>query len=150
MGKICGFWLLAALFLALPAQAGGLRQEPLSIETAAGARHAFTVEIAETPEEQERGLMFRRELAENAGMLFYWPGARDAAMWMKDTPLPLDMLFLDSGGVIVYIAADTTPYSTGIISAGRAVSAVLELPGGTARKLGIGKGDRVIHRYFAP
>jgi len=134
--------LVLALLLALPAAA--LEQSPLAIEAATG-RHAFTVELAATPQEKARGLMYRRELAADAGMLFVYPDDGPVSMWMKNTFLPLDMLFLAADGRIVFIAVDTVPGSLEPISAGQNVRAVLELNAGTALRLGIAVGDRVRH-----
>ena len=84
-------------------------------------------------------------------MLFYqWPGTHRSAMWMKNTLIPLDMAFIDSKGTIVYIAENTTPESTNVITAGQPVRAVLELAGGTAKLSGIKAGDRVLSSYFKP
>lgn len=109
------------------------------------ARHNFTVEIADTPENRARGLMFRKSLAENAGMLFIYPRKARVTMWMKNTYLSLDMLFLDGDGTILHIAERAVPLSTDVISSRRRVSAVLEILGGTVERLGIGIGDRVEH-----
>lgn len=120
----------------------------LSIETAAGKTHDFQVEIAETPEQRAQGLMFRREMAADAGMLFLFGGSQERAMWMKNTLIPLDMLFIDEKGKIVRIAERTVPYSTRAITSGGPVAAVLELNAGTASRLAIKPGDRVRHPAF--
>jgi len=134
---------LVCVLWALPATA--LERSELVIETAAGGRHPFTVEVATTPRDQARGLMWRRELAPDAGMLFVYADDRPITMWMKNTFVPLDMLFLASDGRIVRIVANTVPESLRTISSGRAVRAVLELNADTAARLGIGIGDRVRH-----
>ena len=115
---------------------------PLAIDSADGARR-FAVELAMTPEEQARGLMFRENLADDAGMLFVYdrPGAR--ILWMKNTPLSLDMLFLDPDGIIRHITRDTIPWSLDTIISPRETLYVLELRAGVARDLGIKTGDRV-------
>ncbi|MDE3015878.1 MAG: DUF192 domain-containing protein [Pseudomonadota bacterium] len=123
--------------------------DTLAIKTASGERY-FPVDVAETLPQQERGLMYRTRLADDYGMLFVMKADSDITMWMKNTPLSLDMLFIDKRGRIVYIAAQTTPESTAIVRAGRPVRAVLELKGGVAAKDGIRVGDRVMSRYFAP
>lgn len=110
----------------------------------------FVVELAMTPEDQQVGLMNRKELGENEGMLFVMPDDRKVEMWMKDTYIPLDMFFIDSHGEIANIAANAEPLSLDVIPASRPVHAVLELPGGTAEKQGISAGDKVIHPYFKP
>jgi uncharacterized membrane protein (UPF0127 family) len=115
----------------------------LAIVTGAG-RHEFNVELASTPEQRGQGLMYRREMARDAGMLFDF-GARPgrASMWMKNTLIPLDMLFIKSDGKIESIAERTVPHSLEAVSSRGQVRYVLELNGGTAARLGIGPGDRV-------
>jgi uncharacterized membrane protein (UPF0127 family) len=117
----------------------GLREEPLTIRSANG-EHAFTVEIAATPEEQERGLMFRRSLAPDRGMIFPYSPPADVSFWMKNTLIPLDMLFVRSDGTIVRIAT-AKPLDETTIPAGEPVVAVLEIGGGRAASLGIREGD---------
>ena len=123
-------------------QAGPTRLLPLVIRTAKAA-HRFDVEVAQTPAEQTRGLMFRRSLAADSGMLFLYLPPQTATFWMKDTLIPLDMLFIRADGTIAMIAARTEPNSLETISAGTPVVAVLELNGGRAEELGIRQGDRV-------
>lgn len=145
-------WLagLVLVLLAAPLAAQELEWEvdSLTIETRAGERHEFVVELAVTQEQQARGLMFREELAEDAGMLFLHPSDRVITMWMRNTLIPLDMLFLDRRGKIVRVAERAVPLSETTISSGRPARAVLEVPGGTARRLGIRSGDRVLHDAF--
>ena len=136
------FWMLLA------GRALAFETSPLVIETRSGVRHTFTVEIARSQSEQSQGLMLRRELAAHAGMLFDWPKRPVAKMWMKNTLIPLDMLFIDRSGLIVHVAARTEPYSLEIVTAGRRVRAVLELRGGSTDRLGIAVGDRVQHPIF--
>lgn len=115
----------------------------LAVVTDAG-RHEFKVELALTPEQRSQGLMYRREMAADAGMLFDFdsrPGR--ASMWMKNTLIPLDMLFIKSGGEIESIAERTVPHSLEAVSSRGSVRYVLELNGGTVARLGIGPGDRV-------
>jgi uncharacterized membrane protein (UPF0127 family) len=125
------------------------RQDKLTIHTSSGDRH-FIIEVAVSPEEQERGLMYRKTLARDHGMLFIHTNDEPMYMWMKNTLIPLDMLFIDGRGRVVYIAADAKPESLSIISSGRPARAVLELAGGTAMLDGIKVGDLVIHSYFKP
>ncbi len=115
------------------------------VETAAGGRHAVTVELALTPAEQERGLMHRRDLAEDAGMLFVFAEAGPRAFWMKNTPIPLDMLFIDDGGVVAGIVRDAEPLTLTPRTPGPDVPArfVLEVRGGWAARYGVANGDRV-------
>ncbi len=108
------------------------------------------VEVVATPEARAQGLMHRRHLAADAGMLFDFGRPKRVSMWMKDTFIPLDMLFIDATGVIAAIAENTEPHSLASIRAPRPVLAVLEVNAGTTRKLGIATGDRVEHRIFAP
>jgi uncharacterized membrane protein (UPF0127 family) len=121
----------------------------LEIQTR-GGRHRFSVELALTAEQQALGLMYRAELPDDAGMLFVHPQTRPTSMWMKNTLLPLDMLFLAADGTIVRIAEETEPLSTRTIPSGEPVKGVLELRGGTVRRLGIEPGDRVLHPLFGP
>lgn len=106
---------------------------------------AFTVELAATPQQQARGLQDRRTLATDAGMLFIFDPPRIVSMWMKDTYIPLDMLFIAENAVVIAIAADTTPHSLEVLSPPEPVRGVLELNAGIAARLGIRVGDRVNH-----
>ncbi|MDQ2892921.1 MAG: DUF192 domain-containing protein [Pseudomonadota bacterium] len=114
----------------------------------ATTRHCLSVERATTTAEQAKGLMFRTDLAPDGGMLF-WPypadggAAQEANFWMKDTPTPLDILFIRADGTIARIAENTIPYSEIPVSSGEPVAAVLELVGGRAAALGIAEGDTV-------
>ena len=136
---------------ALAEQAVGL-QFPLSELSilSGGQNYHFTVEIADTPERRARGLMERRQMAEDRGMLFDFSSPRTIHMWMKNTYLSLDMLFIDGKGRIVGIAPYTTPHSTAIISSPQPATAVLEVNAGITSKLGIVPGDRIIHPMFQP
>ena len=138
---------LFALPAPVPADGRAAAVETLTIGSS-GGRHRFTVEIADTPARQSRGLMFRRELASDAGMLFIYDAEASVTMWMKNTYLPLDMIFIAADGSIIKIVERTVPLSTQIISSGGAALAVLEVNGGTASRLGIAVGDRVRHRAF--
>lgn len=120
----------------------------LTIETAAGKRHDFEVELALTRAQQGQGLMYRRRLSEDGGMLFLYDKEWPVSMWMKNTMIPLDMLFIAKDGRIVNIAQRTVPQSLETISAERPVTAVLEVNGGTAARLGIVPGDRILHPAF--
>ncbi len=119
----------------------------LTIVGAAG-RHRFNVELAETPAQMEQGLMFRKELAPDSGMLFDFKQPTVATMWMHNTLIPLDMLFVDANGRIVNIHERAVPQSDAIIAAAAPVRAVIELNGGTAARLGIKPGDRVLYPIF--
>ncbi|MGK2910644.1 MAG: DUF192 domain-containing protein, partial [Sphingobium sp.] len=115
---------------------------PLTI-TSNGKSHRFDVEVAATPEEQAQGLMFRKELAADRGMVFAMKPPRTASFWMKNTVIPLDMLFIAPDGTIAFIGANRKPYSREPASAGVPVSGILELRGGRASELGIAEGDKV-------
>src|SRR5262249_12991907 len=99
--------------------------------------------------QQAKGLMFRRELPEGQGMLFDFGHEQPTSFWMKNTYIPLDMIFIRGDGRIAKIAENTVPLSEALISSGSPVRAVLEVIGGTAKKLGIAPGDRVAHAIFA-
>lgn len=115
---------------------------PLAIHSSRGTQR-FTVEVARTEREQEKGLMFRKSLDPQGGMLFPMTPPRTASFWMKNTLIPLDMIFIRTDGTIAFIAANTVPYSREPISAGAPVAAVLELAGGRAAAIGAKVGDRV-------
>jgi uncharacterized membrane protein (UPF0127 family) len=136
---------LVGLVLMLPSDGGRAAAEttPLIIETAAGLNLAFQVELARTEAEREQGLMYRDKLAADAGMLFIYPTERPVAFWMKNTLIPLDMLFIKRDGTILMIAERTIPLSEATVPSGGPVTAVLEINGGVASHLGIRPGDRV-------
>jgi hypothetical protein len=135
----------AAALAATPALA--LDPGELLIDTPGGP-HRFTIELADTPGERSRGLMFRRSMQPDHGMLFDFQTEQQVAFWMKNTPLPLDMLFIDGGGIVVQIAPDTVPFSETPVPSQRPVRAVLELNAGTSEKLGIVPGSVVRHPIF--
>ncbi|MGK6320609.1 DUF192 domain-containing protein [Sphingomonas sp. DT-204] len=123
------------------------KKVPVTI-TSANGRHIFTAEIARTPAEQERGLMFRTDLGKDDAMIFVpYPAnggpPREASFWMKNTPTPLDIIFIRADGTIATIAENAVPFSTDPIPSGEPVAAVLEIVGGRAAELGIATGDKV-------
>ena len=120
----------------------GLPVIPLTV-AAANGKHAFRVEVARSEEEQARGLMFRTELGPDEGMIFPREPADVASFWMKNTPLPLDIIFIGTDHRILNIAANTTPYSLTPVGAVGLTGAVLEIPGGRAAQLGIVPGALV-------
>lgn len=141
--------VLAAICLLALASAGSAASfEELEIVTKSGVR-SFQVEIATTDEERTKGLMFRKSLPEGTGMLFDFGEERMVVMWMKNTYVSLDMIFIRANGTIARIAENTTPLSEAHISAGTPVKGVLEVAAGTARKYGIVPGDKVGHRFFS-
>lgn len=109
---------------------------------------SFTIEVADSVEETSQGLMFRENLADDAGMLFDFGAPREPNMWMKNTLIPLDMLFIDEEGMIVAIAAKARPHSERRISPGVPVKGVLEIRGGLSEELGVKPGDTVRHAIF--
>jgi uncharacterized protein len=144
-------WLAAILVIAgfavasAPLRAASF--QPLEIVTKNGVQ-AFSVEMATTDEEKQTGLMYRKELADGKGMLFDFNPEQQVSMWMKNTYVSLDMIFIRADGRILRIAENTEPLSTKIISSQGLARAVLEVPAGTAQKYGIRPGDRVGHPLF--
>jgi uncharacterized protein len=144
---------LSALLLLVGASASLAQQlqsfptADLTIETAGGPRK-FHVELATSPPQLEQGLMFRRTLAPDAGMLFDFKTPSPVSMWMKNTFIPLDMVFIDAGGRVINIAERTVPQSLDPVAAAGPARAVLEVNGGTASRLGIKPGDRVLFPIF--
>jgi uncharacterized protein len=122
--------------------ASAARTVPLTIKSA-GKVHKFAVEVARSEAEQERGLMFRDHLSPNGGMIFPMNPPRPASFWMKNTLIPLDMIFIRADGSIARVAAETVPYSLEPVSSGEPVAAVLEIAGGRAGELGIVEDDKV-------
>jgi uncharacterized membrane protein (UPF0127 family) len=119
----------------------------LVIDSASG-QLPFDVELALTPEQQQRGLMFRQKLGAREGMLFDFVNTQMLSFWMANTLIPLDMLFIRADGTIARIHANAEPLSTRNIDSGEPVRAVLEINGGAARLLGIRPGDKVRHAIF--
>lgn len=140
--------LVAALALSIQPVRAQPALEPLVI-VSGETRHEFQVEIADTPESRARGLMFRRFMPADQGMLFDFERVQPVSMWMRNTYISLDMLFIAEDGRIVRIARDTEPLSERTIPSGEPVLSVLELNASTTRRLGIEAGDFVEHRLFA-
>jgi uncharacterized membrane protein (UPF0127 family) len=124
-----------------------MRRDTLTIKTAKGEAK-IDIEVAETPEQQQRGLMFRRSLPENYGMLFPYDPPRVITMWMKNTYVSLDMVFIRADGRVHRIEYSATPHSEETISSNAACAAVLELPAGAAERYGIQPGDQVVYSLF--
>ncbi len=131
------------------APGAAMAHEQLELATATGIR-ALVVEVARTPEQQAKGLMFRNHLADDRGMLFPHERPREVSMWMRNTYIPLDMVFITSDGTVHRIAERTEPLSEKIVSSQGEVAAVLELAGGAAQRLGLKPGDKVRHPIFKP
>ena len=148
-------WLTAApvaallLVAALVATAPAEELQPLTI-TGPGGTHEFSVEVASEPKERARGLMYRKTLAPDHGMLFDFGQTQQISMWMKNTHISLDMLFIDDAGVISTVAKRTTPFSERTIPSNAPVRYVLEINGGRADALGIRAGDTVSGPALAP
>ncbi|MDQ1186135.1 DUF192 domain-containing protein [Agrobacterium larrymoorei] len=143
---------IASAFLALlffvASAAGAAAQETfpsekLEIISTAGKTQTFTVEVANSDSQRQQGLMFRKSMSDDHGMLFDFKEDRDVMMWMKNTFIPLDMLFISKAGKITHIHTNAVPHSEDIISSNGPVRYVLELNGGAAKKLGITVGDTV-------
>lgn len=138
-----------------PDQASGQPQSgldiiPLEIRTASKKRHKFRVEVAGTQDEQTIGMMFRDSIGRNKGMLFPFPRPRPASFWMRNTRIPLDLIFVRADGTIAHIAANAAPYCLDSIPVGEPVVAVLEIAGGRSADLGLAEGDRVSWPVPAP
>ena len=149
--KILRCALLVLLVALAPVRAQELVSFPhdhLVIVTADGKHHGFDVELAQTVAQQTQGLMYRKSLPADAGMLFDFHQAKPIAMWMKNTLLPLDMIFITAEGRVAGVAERTIPQSQDIIPSPGAVLAVLEVNGGTASRLGLKAGDRVEYPLF--
>ena len=146
--------LLAALATPALAQPGvdqpqpRLREDPLVIVARDGTRHAFRVEMAVDPNHQMIGLMFRPSVAPDEGMMFDWGTPRESTMWMRNTITSLDMVFIAADGRIHRIAERTVPLSLATVESRGPVRATLELAAGTAERLNLRVGDRVLHRIF--
>jgi hypothetical protein len=146
--RIFRFFFL--LFALLPWTVSAADNSHLTIKTFDGRSLSFSVELAQTQEEMTRGLMNRASLPVDSGMLFNFGIDRPVTMWMKNTLIPLDMLFIEADGAIAGIAERTVPLSLEIIPSPGPVRAVLELNGGTSDRLHIKIGDRIIHPLFGP
>ena len=144
-------WVAALAILALfeltVSATRALSIQSLEIVTSSGVL-VFSVELATTEEEMTTGLMYRKALPDGKGMLFDFSPEQEVSMWMKNTYIPLDMIFIRADGRILRIAENTEPLSTKIIPSNGPARAVLEVPGGTAQKYGIRPGDRVAHPLF--
>ena len=141
-------WILAA---ALTIHVGNAAQQKRlqSLTIVSGSeKHLFSIEVAENEQQKSIGLMFRKKLDPGSGMLFPYAQPQELTMWMRNTYIPLDMVFIKPNGIIHRIAESTEPFSEEIVASNGDVTAVLELAGGVTRKLGIKAGDKVIHRHF--
>jgi len=158
--RILALALVGAALLGSPAQAYQAKPRPAAVATRPSARLdtveiqtsrgpvRFTVELAITPAEQQRGLMFRKSLAPDHGMLFPYSRPQRAAFWMKNTLIPLDIIYIAPNGRVLSIARNAVPHDETPIPSGGLIGGVLEIPGGRAAQLGILPGDRVINKIF--
>lgn len=127
--------------------ATALEKQPLTFVTANG-KHTITVEVADTEQARTTGLMFRRSIGADEGMIFVYADDEVITMWMKNTYIPLDMIFVRSNGVIHRIETDTEPLSERVIDSGGKVRAVIEMMAGSAERLGLKPGDKVLYPAF--
>jgi uncharacterized membrane protein (UPF0127 family) len=141
-----GVFLSPASVFAQSAPAGEL--EDLILVTSSG-EHVFKVEVMRTDEQRARGLMFRRHMPVDRGMLFDFKTEQRVMMWMRNTYIPLDMVFITRAGVVVNVAEDTEPMSERTIPSAAPAYAVLEVNAGVARRIGLKAGDRVKHTLFS-
>jgi uncharacterized protein len=139
---IAALFLLSLLVSSVAADVSFAR-ERLRLVTGEGRAHDLTVELAIDPDQREQGLMYRRQMAPDHGMLFDFGETRRVMMWMKNTYLPLDMLFISADGTVRTIHEDAVPLSQAIIDSKEPVAFVLELNAGTVKRLGIKPGDRL-------
>jgi len=140
---------ILSVLIVLVALAPALALDRTTVEIASKTGvHVFTVEIADTEQARERGLMFRKELPPGRGMLFDFHDDQPVQFWMHNTYIPLDMIFIAGDGRVVRVAENAKPMSDDLIPSGRPVRAVLEVIGGTASKFGIAPGDRVTGAFF--
>ena len=147
MVRLCSLALLvlALCFSSVAVRAAG--EQTVEIASKTGV-HSFSVEIVDNDADRAKGLMYRKELPEGRGMLFDFHRDQEVSFWMQNTYIPLDMIFIRGDGRILRIEENTEPLSTRMIPSRGAVRAVLEVIGGTSRKLGIAPGDRVASPIF--
>lgn len=126
-----------------------MRRDTLTLHTASGA-HRIDIEVAETDREKQYGLMFRTTLGDSEGMLFPYGRPQEITMWMRNTYISLDMIFIRGDGIVHRVATDTEPFSERIVASQGDVTAVLEMKAGSARRLALKPGDRVEYKDFKP
>lgn len=152
MLRFAKLFTLAVFCWGLLLTASGSAQETMRVETVtvttAKGSFKFQTEIADTQPTRERGLMFRKTMQQDRAMLFHWGQPLVASMWMQNTYISLDMLFIAGDGTVRFVAENTKPMSRDIVSAGIEVAAVLEIVAGTAQRIGLKAGDKVAHSIF--
>ena len=145
LASLCALLMLAVI--ATPAQSGGMRE--VSIATAGGTQ-TWSVELASDSASRSKGLMYRKEMAPKTGMLFRFDHSRVVSMWMKNTFIPLDMIFADQAGVVTHIHRGAVPHSEAIISSRVPARFVLEVNAGEADRYGVAVGNRLAHPWILP
>lgn len=149
VAALLSFLALLVIEMSAPAAATTFRKDKLTLHTASGA-HVIEIEVAETLEQKQLGLMFREKVPPMTGMLFPYGDPQEVTMWMRNTYASLDMVFIRADGIVHRIEENTTPLSERVISSKGNVSAVLELAAGESRRLRLKAGDRVEHASFKP
>lgn len=146
IAPVLAFVFLFTVFVSPATHAG--EEHVLEIEKADGESHQFSIELVVTADKQRRGLMYRTELADDAGMLFFYQNCELASFWMKNTYIPLDMIFIEADGRIARIAEEAQPHTLDIHQSGVPVNGILEVNGGLTQRLGIAAGDYIRHPWF--
>ena len=147
MVRLASIALIAFILAFASGPAGAAGEQTVEIASKTGV-HIFSVEVVDNDADRAKGLMYRKELPEGRGMLFDFRRDQEVSFWMQNTYIPLDMIFIRGDGQILRIEENTVPLSTRMIPSRGAVRAVLEVIGGTSRKLGIAPGDRVASPIF--
>lgn len=142
-------FLAAVMSIAFAPVAEAFRKDKLTVKTATG-EHVIEIEVAETSEQKSLGLMYRQKVPPNTGMLFPYDRPQELTMWMRNTYVSLDMIFIRADGSVHRIEYGTEPLSERVIGSGGPVTAVLELAAGEAKRLALRPGDQVIYRTFRP
>ncbi len=148
--KVALLCIMAVIMsIAFAPGAEAFRKDKLTLKTSTG-EHVIEIEVAETSEQKALGLMYRQKVPPNTGMLFPYDRPQELTMWMRNTYASLDMIFIKADGSVHRIEFGTEPLSERVISSGGAVTAVLELAAGEAKRLAIKPGDRVVYKTFKP
>jgi len=152
--SISGIFTAGILLLTLASNAGSVgamdKLEPLTIRMAGGKEITYEIEVADTDSSRQRGLMFRMEMPSNRGMLLDFGAPEKVSIWMKNTFIPLDIIYVDAAGIITQIVEHAEPQSTSLMNSYTRVRAVLEVNAGQAAYHGFKAGDQVIHHVFRP
>jgi uncharacterized membrane protein (UPF0127 family) len=148
LSSLCRSAAAATILLVAMPLAACAQENTLVLNTATGD-YTFNIELVDTPESRAQGLMFREELADDAGMLFDFKEEREVSFWMQNTLIPLDMIFIDSAGVVKTIHVNARPLDPTSIPSQVPVQFVLEIPGGRSVEIGLEPGDTVEHPLMA-